>query len=637
MNFTWLSRSPIPEELKKLDELSLGLDQIKSIDQNEDLADRIFIIPISEVEDQVNTVSSKLNDYFVWLEASADLSAQTYRGLKESSSFLGTLGAFLDRDQTYTILKSTQERKIKNLRQAEIIQKAKSQNLKIENQVKNLNNEVEQKTHQLFEFREQLENQVSFEKDSILILKNLLEASSFETFYKILINAFKPFSVQNLILFHKISEHEQEPSYKILTNNARLKKLIFTKDEVLDLDKSTWANLTSKPVLEFKLFSIGNQSDYIFGFEFSNFNFSSLKIIHEHIEYLQYIFKMILDYLFDQEKIISDSILWSNSFNSLDDPLLIIDEFYKIVKSNIHPDVQNKNCFKVLFDRNSPCEYCPIKLKQSPDLQKSSINLEDKYTLHSFPVEITEDTDQKLWIHHYESTASINELRAQYIKAEKFSYLGQLVDKVIHQIANPLTGMKASVEFMLVDPTLLSESALREDLTEIQSGLFRCFEIINNLKEFSASEVKLLTTDLSSFVSKTLTLMKSVTRDIRFELVDLENKKITCPIGLVQQVLFNLIYNSCQAMNFSGKIQISAKEDGEFTHLMVHDSGPGISREIEEKIFDPFFSTKSKDQGTGIGLFLSRQIIRQFGGDIVVMNTLSPGALLCIKFPLRME
>jgi two-component system, NtrC family, sensor kinase len=637
MNFTWLSRSPIPEELKKLDELSLGLDQIKSIDQNEDLADRIFIIPISEVEDQVNTVSSKLNDYFVWLEASADLSAQTYRGLKESSSFLGTLGAFLDRDQTYTILKSTQERKIKNLRQAEIIQKAKSQNLKIENQVKNLNNEVEQKTHQLFEFREQLENQVSFEKDSILILKNLLEASSFETFYKILINAFKPFSVQNLILFHKISEHEQEPSYKILTNNARLKKLIFTKDEVLDLDKSTWANLTSKPVLEFKLFSIGNQSDYIFGFEFSNFNFSSLKIIHEHIEYLQYIFKMILDYLFDQEKIISDSILWSNSFNSLDDPLLIIDEFYKIVKSNIHPDVQNKNCFKVLFDRNSPCEYCPIKLKQSPDLQKSSINLEDKYTLHSFPVEITEDTDQKLWIHHYESTASINELRAQYIKAEKFSYLGQLVDKVIHQIANPLTGMKASVEFMLVDPTLLSESALREDLTEIQSGLFRCFEIINNLKEFSASEVKLLTTDLSSFVSKTLTLMKSVTRDIRFELVDLENKKITCPIGLVQQVLFNLIYNSCQAMSFSGKIQISAKEDGEFTHLMVHDSGPGISREIEEKIFDPFFSTKSKDQGTGIGLFLSRQIIRQFGGDIVVMNTLSPGALLCIKFPLRME
>lgn len=637
MNFTWLSHSTIPEELKNLDELSLGLDQIISSDYNEEVSDRIYIVPISEIEQQLGLTKSNLSDYFVWLEASADLSAQRYRGLKESSNFLGTLGSFLDRDQTYKILKSTQERKIKNLRQAEIIQKAKSQNLRIENQVKNLNNEVEQKTHQLFEFREQLENQVSFEKDSILILKNLLEASSFESFYKILVSAFKPFNVQNLILFYKISENEVEPSYKILTNSSRLKKLVFTKEEVLNLDKSSWANITSKPVLEFKLFTIGNQSDYIFGFEFSNFNFSSLKIIHEHIEYLQYIFKMILDYLFDQEKIISDSILWSNSFNSLDDPLFIIDEFYKVVKSNIHPEVQGKNCFKVLFDRNSPCDNCPIKLNQTPESQKASVNLEDKYTLHSFPVEITEDTDQKLWIHHYESTASINELRTQYIKAEKFSYLGQLVDKVIHQIANPLTGMKASVEFMLTDPTIEADSPLNEDLTEIQNGLFRCFEIINNLKEFSASEVKLSTTDLSSFVGKTLTLMKSITRDIRFELVDLENKKITCPIGLVQQVLFNLIYNSCQAMNFSGEIQISATEDGKFTHLMVHDSGPGISKDIEEKVFDPFFSTKTKDQGTGIGLFLSRQIIRQFGGDIVVMNTLSPGALLCIKFPLRIE
>lgn len=624
MNFTWPSQLEIPKELSNLKDLNSSLNIEQNFISNED----IQIIPLTESEQH----TENLRDYFLWIQDRDLITVKFYKKLKETSYFLGVLGPFLNQEQLYNTLKTTQDRKIKNLRQAEIIQRAKSQNLLIEKQVNNLNSEVEVKTRQLFEFRDQLESQVFFEKDSILILKNLLEASSFESFNKVLHNAFKRFYVQNLILFFKDSNEK----YKIQSQSSRLKKYTFTKDEILNLDKKSWADISTKPVLEFRVFPIGNDSNYLIGFEFSSFNLESINPIKKHIEYLQYIFKMILDFLFDQEKIISDSVLWSNSFNSLDDPLLIIDEFYKVVKSNINSEIKDQKCFKVLFNRTTPCEYCPIKKSHANNsFQDGTINLEDKYNLHSFPVEVSENLDQKLWIHHYESTSSINDLRAQYIKSEKFSYLGQLVDKVIHQIANPLTGMRASVEFLLEGQDLTT--SLGEDLSEIQGGLVRCFEIINNLKQFSASEAHLGTIDLSSFVRKTLTLMKSVTRDISFELEALEEKNITCPIGLVQQVLFNIIYNSCQAMNFVGKIKITAFNDGFYTNLVVSDTGPGIHKDLHKKIFDPFFSTKSKDHGTGIGLFLSQQIIRQFGGDIVVMNSLSPGAHLCIKFPLRIK
>ncbi len=624
MKLNWISEiKKIPDQLNivNLNYINSSALQNSSKDVSKDIID-IFCF------DEINPLDAPTRNFFVWLQPTDLLDTKIYKTFRDSNQFLGTLGPFLDQEQIDNIIESTQDRTIKNLRQIQIIQKAKNQNLQIENQVKNLNTEVEQKTQELFDYRLQLESRVSFEKDSILILKNLLEASSFFSFHKIMINSFKPYQVQNFILFYK----NPSGQYCIQSESERLKKYNFSFDQMMDMDKFNWANISSNPVLEFRLYSIGENNDYYLGFEFSTFSLEHLNIIQEHLNYLQFIFKMVLDYLYDKDKIIKDSSLWSSSFDSLDDPILIIDSFYKVVKSNIKSHQKGQNCFKALFDRSSPCDNCPIKanLPISKGLQRSTTNLND-YNLHSFPVELSDDLDHRLWIHHYESVASINELKAQYIKSEKFSYLGQLVDKVIHQIANPLTGMKSSVEFMLSK----NPKELEEDLTEIQNGVLRCFEIINNLKEFSKSEVNLTKVELSQIVDRTLILMKSITRDIDIETEDLAGVYVHCPNGLVQQVLFNMIFNSCQAMNYKGLVKLkSYKEDG-FINLIVSDSGPGISPSLNEKVFDPFFSTKPKDQGTGIGLFLSRQILRQFGGDLIVLNNLSPGAQLCIKFPIR--
>ena len=71
--------------------------------------------------------------------------------------------------------------------------------------------------------------------------------------------------------------------------------------------------------------------------------------------------------------------------------------------------------------------------------------------------------------------------------------------------------------------------------------------------------------------------------------------------------------------------------------IYIEDSGKGISNEIQEKIFDPFFSTKKFGEGTGLGLAMSRQIVEEHGGTIVINSKLGKGSMVCITLPLIRE
>ena len=102
------------------------------------------------------------------------------------------------------------------------------------------------------------------------------------------------------------------------------------------------------------------------------------------------------------------------------------------------------------------------------------------------------------------------------------------------------------------------ENQLNEDFEEIYSALNRSFSIISNLKKFSEGHMKLEPVNLKDMVQGTLQLMKTALYQIQVH-NDVSNRiQVMCPRGLVQQVLFNLIYNSCQAMKFKGNLKFNA-------------------------------------------------------------------------------
>jgi signal transduction histidine kinase len=91
--------------------------------------------------------------------------------------------------------------------------------------------------------------------------------------------------------------------------------------------------------------------------------------------------------------------------------------------------------------------------------------------------------------------------------------------------------------------------------------------------------------------------------------------------------------NAAQAIGSDGSITIGMEDMGEQLEIRISDSGKGIPKENMDKIFEPFFSTKSPGEGTGLGLFVTRGIIEKLGGMIKAESTIGQGTRFCVRLP----
>jgi signal transduction histidine kinase len=112
-----------------------------------------------------------------------------------------------------------------------------------------------------------------------------------------------------------------------------------------------------------------------------------------------------------------------------------------------------------------------------------------------------------------------------------------------------------------------------------------------------------------------------------------------CPIDSrrLKQVLLNLIMNAGQAIVTNGTINIRTRAENSSIIIEVEDDGPGISKDIQDKIFDPFFSTKEPGEGTGLGLSVSYGIIQEHDGEIMVRSTPGHGTCFTLILPASSE
>jgi len=99
-------------------------------------------------------------------------------------------------------------------------------------------------------------------------------------------------------------------------------------------------------------------------------------------------------------------------------------------------------------------------------------------------------------------------------------------------------------------------------------------------------------------------------------------------------VLINLVTNAAQAIGGAGTVTLRTQRLGESAiELSVSDTGPGIAEELHESIFAPFFTTKPEGEGTGLGLYLCRNIVREHGGEIVLESSPGHGATFRVQLP----
>ncbi len=221
---------------------------------------------------------------------------------------------------------------------------------------------------------------------------------------------------------------------------------------------------------------------------------------------------------------------------------------------------------------------------------------------------------------------------------ERLISLGELSARVAHEIRNPLTGVRTTVQF--VASKLRAGDSRREDLDDVLKELDRIEQIITDLLLFARPQApRPVPTDVREVLEKVLDNLALRCREVSVDVerdFDEELPHVLIDPDMAQQVFLNLGINALQAMPEGGTLKVSSglrrtRYKKSYVDVVVSDSGPGIPEEVKEKIFDPFFTTRS--MGTGLGLSISLQIAREHGGNLTARNSAQGGAVFKFSLP----
>lgn len=237
---------------------------------------------------------------------------------------------------------------------------------------------------------------------------------------------------------------------------------------------------------------------------------------------------------------------------------------------------------------------------------------------------------------------ALREAQAQLIQSEKMAAFGQLGAGIAHEVKNPLAGILGMVQ--LSARAVPADHPIAENLIVMERETKRCASIIDNLLRFARQERSIDgRARLAKVVGDTVALMQHQMglHGIQIEVgVDPELPDVAASANQLQQVLMNLMLNAQQAMEARGhgrvSIAASLESDGQVA-LSVSDDGPGIPKDIQTRIFEPFYTTKPAGKGTGLGLSVSFGIIRDQGGQILVRSEVGEGTTFIIRLPVASQ
>jgi two-component system NtrC family sensor kinase len=226
------------------------------------------------------------------------------------------------------------------------------------------------------------------------------------------------------------------------------------------------------------------------------------------------------------------------------------------------------------------------------------------------------------------------------MQSEKLASLGTMLSGVAHELNNPLSNVASSCQILseeIEDVTV--DIAYKKDLLlQIEEQADRMKNIVRSVLDFTrVREFKKESLSLKKLVEDTIVLIRGrIPTKIELAINVPEDIIIYADNQRLQQAFLNLIKNAIEAIE-EGRITITAWKDMDHDTVKISfsDTGAGISSEIISKVFDPFFTTKRVGKGTGLGLFITHEIIAEHDGRIKVESKVGQGTTFTIELPLK--
>ncbi|MCJ8319561.1 MAG: ATP-binding protein [Colwellia sp.] len=257
------------------------------------------------------------------------------------------------------------------------------------------------------------------------------------------------------------------------------------------------------------------------------------------------------------------------------------------------------------------------------------------------------------------------------VQSEKMAALGKLTASIAHEINNPTNFTYAAVYMMLDEITKIKyflkqlaggDNADNEVLNSFDKqfgnlvelvqtaneGTIRIKNIVESLRTFShLGRLKKEPAKVSQLIGSTINLIRTEYRDITI-ITDFEYDPIlSCYPSKLNQVFMNLIINACQAINlrveqlpiadknFKGKITVKSQNEQNELLITITDNGCGMDETTQEKIFEPFYTTKDASNGTGLGMSVSFEVMQTHKGSIKISSQLNHGSTIILRLPIK--
>lgn len=529
------------------------------------------------------------------------------------------------------------------------------QNRRLEALTTSLEEKVEERTEHLRDSNKELSDKLARERHVIRFIKDIAAQSSREDFLQVLRKELRRFHrIGEPVLLLKSLPGQVSLSYfkssryvhEQMKNRADFLSLGILDEEVM---KQGLATILGRPLAKSFFYKLELQASSL---EQSD---SSALIVIEHAlakdeveEFEEFIqdrlqaLSMALDRIVLEDQLEVFSFRWAKTFDGLKDPLAIIDNQYRVIAANkgFAAHGADQRCYEVFAKRKSPCEQCPMHLSLATKTRQEAQLLlgGHDYRVLSYPVKGHDDTQLTSVVHHYSDRSEEKELYLHLVQSEKMSAIGALAGNIAHELNNPLSGIRSLTQVLQAEVSSADQQLIK-DLAEIEKAAGRSQKIIKNLLEFANGTSpggELVSID--SIIEKTLPMLKTALRMHRLRLhLASPSALFKVEPHLIQQVIYNLVNNACQAMTQIGDLTIESWENQKEVGFLIADTGPGVSESVKEKIFTPFFTTKAEGTGTGLGLSLVKSVVERYSGKITVEDVKPQGACFRVKFPIENE
>jgi len=233
-----------------------------------------------------------------------------------------------------------------------------------------------------------------------------------------------------------------------------------------------------------------------------------------------------------------------------------------------------------------------------------------------------------------QANEELKKAQEKMVQSEKLASIGILAAGVAHEINNPL-GALFNSHYMLKQN--IDAPALREKYLDfISEGLERIENIVSKLLWMARKgEHKPVKINIRDAVNEVYSLVEYKARKGKIQFVNDVDEELSVFVDRhdFQQVTLNLFINAIHAMTDGGCLKVRGYRDDSKIKIEIMDTGAGIARENISKIFDPFFTTKPPGEGTGLGLWLSYEIVKNYNGEISVESGMGKGSKFTLTFP----